>query len=158
MFNLTGYRPQSWQQLKIGADQSGKFVGIVHHAISNTSRYEEFREGIVNASRFLYACDFVETNYRILPLDVSTPTWMRGPGEATGCFALESSIDELSYTLNMDPVELRIKNFAEKNPESKLPWSSNYLKECYDKGRELINWNNRSQKPGSLQENGWLVG
>jgi xanthine dehydrogenase YagR molybdenum-binding subunit len=158
MFNLTGYRPQSWQQLKIGADQSGKFVGIVHHAISNTSRYEEFREGIVNASRFLYACDFVETHYRILPLDVSTPTWMRGPGEATGCFALESSIDELSYTLNMDPVELRIKNFAEKNPESKLPWSSNYLKECYDKGRELINWNNRSQKPGSLQENGWLVG
>ena len=158
MFNLTGYRPQSWQQLKIGADATGKFVGIVHTAVSNTSRYEEFREGIVNASRFLYACDYVETNYRILPLDVSTPTWMRGPGEATGCFALESSIDELSYALKMDPVELRIKNFAEKNPESKLPWSSNYLKECYDKGRELINWNKRPQKPGTLLENGWLVG
>lgn len=158
MFNLTGYRPQSWQQLKIGADVTGKFMGIVHNAISNTSRYEEFREGIVNASRFLYACDYVDTNYRILPLDVSTPTWMRGPGEASGCFALESSIDQLSYALNMDPVELRIKNFAEKNPESKLPWSSNYLKECYDKGRTLINWANRPQKPGSLQENGWLVG
>ncbi|MBM3159368.1 MAG: xanthine dehydrogenase family protein molybdopterin-binding subunit [Bacteroidetes bacterium] len=158
MFNLTGYRPQSWQQLKIGADATGKFVGIIHTAISNTSRYEEFREGIVNASRFLYACDYVDTNYRILPLDVSTPTWMRGPGEASGCFALESSIDQLSYVLNMDPVELRIKNFAEKNPESKLPWSSNYLKECYDKGRTLINWANRPQKPGSLQENGWLVG
>jgi len=83
---------------------------------------------------------------------------MRGPGEASGCFALESSIDQLSYVLNMDPVELRIKNFAEKNPESKLPWSSNYLKECYDKGRTLINWANRPQKHGSLQENGWLVG
>jgi len=63
MFNLTGYRPQSWQQLKIGADATGKFVGIIHTAISNTSRYEEFREGIVNASRFLYACDYVDTNY-----------------------------------------------------------------------------------------------
>lgn len=69
----------------------------------------------------LYACDYVETNYRILPLDVSTPTWMRGPGEATGCFALESSIDELSYTLNMDPVELRIKNFAEKIQNPNCP-------------------------------------
>lgn len=158
MFTLTGYRPQSWQQLTIGADESGKLIGLSHMAISNTSRYEEFREGIVNASRFLYACDNVTTGYKILPLDVSTPTWMRGPGEASGCFALESSLDELAYLLKMDPVALRLKNFAEVNPESKLPWSSNYLKECYEKGKELIGWDRRSATPGSIKESGMLVG
>ncbi len=158
MFNLTGYRPQSWQRLSIGADASGKFIGIAHEAVSNTSRYEDFREGIVNASRFLYACENVTTEYKLLPLDVSTPTWMRGPGEATGCFALESVIDELAYVLKMDPVELRLINFAEINPESKLPWSSNFLKECYDQGREMIGWKNRSTVPGKLREDGMLVG
>lgn len=158
MFNLTGYRPQSWQQITVGADTDGKFVGIAHQAISTTSRYEDFREGIVNASRFLYACDHVQTNYKLLPLDVSVPTWMRGPGEATGCFALESTIDELAHTLKMDPVALRLKNFPDVNPESKLPWSSNYLKECYEKGKELIGWNNRPLVPGTKKEEGMLVG
>lgn len=158
MFNLTGYRPQSWQEIKIGAAPDGKFTSIVHNAISMTARYEDFREGIVNASRFLYACDNVQTSYRLLPLDVSVPTWMRGPGEATGCFALESSIDDLAYQLKMDPVAIRLKNFPEVNPESKLPWSSNYLKDCYEKGKELIGWSNRPQTPGSKKEEGMLVG
>ena len=158
MFNLTGYRPQSWQQLTMAADQDGKFLGIDHQAISMTARYEDFREGIVNASRFLYACDHVQTNYKLLPLDVSVPTWMRGPGEATGCFALESSIDQLAHQLKMDPVALRVKNFPAINPESKLPWSSNYLKDCYEKGKELIGWNNRPAVPGSKKEEGMLVG
>jgi len=158
MFNLTGYRPQSWQQITLGASAEGIFTGIIHHAVSMTARYEDFREGIVNASRFLYACENVQTSYKLLPLDVSVPTWMRGPGEASGCFALESSIDELSYLLKMDPVELRLKNFAEINPESKLPWSSNYLKECYEKGKELIGWKNRSLRPGEKKEEGMLMG
>ncbi|MFM8805729.1 MAG: xanthine dehydrogenase family protein molybdopterin-binding subunit, partial [Sphingomonadales bacterium] len=158
MFNLTGYRPQSWQEIKMGASADGKFLSIVHNAISMTARYEDFREGIVNASRFLYACDNVQTSYKLLPLDVSVPTWMRGPGEATGCFALESSIDELAYQLKIDPVALRLKNFPEVNPESKLPWSSNYLRDCYEKGKELIGWNNRPVTPGSKKEEGMLVG
>lgn len=122
MFNLAGYRPQSWQKIGIGADASGKFIGITHEAISNTSKYEDFREGIVNVSRFLYAVDNVDTKYNVLPLDLSTPIWMRGPGEASGCFALESAIDELSYQLNMDPIDLRIKNFTDVNPENKMPF------------------------------------
>ncbi|MBM3914681.1 MAG: xanthine dehydrogenase family protein molybdopterin-binding subunit [Sphingomonadales bacterium] len=158
MFNLTGYRPQSWQEIKMGASADGKFLSIAHNAISMTARYEDFREGIVNASRFLYACDNVQTSYKLLPLDVSVPTWMRGPGEATGCFALESSIDELAYQLKIDPVALRLKNFPEVNPESKLPWSSNYLRDCYEKGKELIGWNNRPVTPGSKKEEGMLVG
>jgi xanthine dehydrogenase YagR molybdenum-binding subunit len=83
---------------------------------------------------------------------------MRGPGEATGAFALECILDELAYKLNMDPVELRIKNYAEVHPQNKLPWSSKYLRECYDKGREMIGWSQRPSVPGSLKENGKLVG
>jgi xanthine dehydrogenase YagR molybdenum-binding subunit len=158
MFTLVGYRPQSWQKIGLGADAAGNFIGITHEAISNTSRYEDFREGIVDVSRFLYACENVDTKYQILPLDLSTPIWMRGPGEATGCFALESAIDELSYKLKMDPIHLRIKNFTAVNPENKLPFSDINIKDCYAYGMEKIGWKNRPSIPGSLKENGWLIG
>ena len=158
MFTSVGYRPQCWQKIGMGAGKDGKLTGITHHAITNTSRYEDYREGVVNASQFLYACPNVNTTYKILPLDVNTPTWMRGPGEATGAFALECALDELSYKLNIDPVELRIINYAEVHPQSKLPWSSKFLKECYAAGKEKIGWSKRSATPRSLQEDGMLVG
>jgi len=158
MFSLVGYRPQSWQKIGIGADKTGKLVGISHEAISNTSRYEDFREGITEASKFLYKCENVDTEYKLLPLDLSTPTWMRGPGEATGCFALESALDELSYQLKMDPVDLRIVNYTDTHQENKLPWSANNVKDCYAAGKEKIGWKNRPKKPGTLKEKGWLVG
>lgn len=158
MFTMVGYRPQSWQKIGIGADAAGNFMGISHEAISNTSKYEDFREGIVEASKFLYACENVDTKYSLLPLDLSTPIWMRGPGEATGCFALESAIDELSYKLKMDPIQLRIKNFTTVNPENKLPFSDINLKDCYAYGMEKIGWKNRSMIPGAVKENGMLIG
>lgn len=158
MFSMVGYRPQSWQKIAIGAGKNGKLTGITHHAISNTSRYEDFREGIVNASQFLYECPNVNTSYKILPLDLNTPTWMRGPGEASGSFALECALDELSYKLNMDPVELRLINHADIHPVRKLPWSSKFLKECYAAGKERIGWKNRPSVPRSLKENDMLIG
>ena len=158
MFTLVGYRPQSWQKVGIGADAAGNFIGITHEAISNTSRYEDFREGIVDVSKFLYACENVDTKYSMLPLDLSTPVWMRGPGEATGCFALESAIDELAHKLKMDPIQLRLKNFTLVNPENKLPFSDINLKDCYNYGMDKIGWKNRSAIPGSVKENGWQIG
>ena len=158
MFTTVGYRPHAWQKIGIAADKNGKLTGITHHAVSNTSRYEDFGEGIVNASQFLYACPNVNTSYRLLPLDVNTPTWMRGPGPATGCFALESALDELSYKLNIDPIELRLINHADVHPVNKNLWSTKFLKECYALGKEKIGWQNRPTVPGSLIEDGMLVG
>ena len=158
MFTTVGYRPIAWQKIGISADKKGKLTGITHHAISNTSRYEDFGEGIVNVSQFLYDCPNVNTSYKLLPLDVNTPTWMRGPGPATGCFALESALDELSYRLNIDPIELRLINHADVNPVNKLPWTTKFLKECYALGKEKIGWQNRPTVPGSLTEDGMLVG
>lgn len=158
MFSLVGYRPLTIQKIGLGATKDGKLTGITHEATAETSMYEEFTEGTVNMSKFLYACPNVNTLYKILPLDVSTPTWMRGPGEATGAWALESAIDELSYALNLDPIELRLRNYAETDPERNLPFSSKFLKECYEKGAEQVGWNKRNRAVRSMREGDWLVG
>jgi xanthine dehydrogenase YagR molybdenum-binding subunit len=158
MFTMVGYRPPALQKIGLGATADGKLIGITHEAISHTSNYEEFTEGIVNMSRFMYACPNVNTRYKVYPLDMSTPTWMRGPGEATGAFALESALDEMAYKLNIDPIELRLKNYAETDPQRNLPYSSKFLKEAYQLGRDKIGWDKRNRTPGSMKEGDLLVG
>jgi xanthine dehydrogenase YagR molybdenum-binding subunit len=157
-FNSVGYRPYTWQKVSMGATADGKLTGIIHEARAQTSSFEEFTEGTVNMTRFMYACPSVGTIYKIVPVDVNTPTWMRGPGEATGSFALESAIDELAAKLNMDPIELRIINHADTDPESGKPFSDKNLKQAYQMGADKIGWSNRKNKPGALQEDGWLIG
>ena len=158
MFTLVGYRPTAMQKVSLGATADGRLTGITHEAVANTSPYEDFTEGIVAMSKFMYACPNVNTRYQLVPLNMSTPVWMRGPGEATGAFALESAIDELAYKLKLDPLELRIRNHADTDPERNLPFSSKYLKEAYQLGAEKIGWFERNPAPRSMQENGMLVG
>ena len=158
MFTSVGYRPYTWQKIALGAEPDGKLVGITHEAIGQTSVYEDFTEGVVNISQLMYACPNVNTKYKIAALNVNTPTPMRGPGEATGAFALECAMDELSYALNIDPIELRLRNYAEKDPLSGKDYSSKFLKEAYQLGADKIGWQERSQKPGAVVNNGWLEG
>jgi xanthine dehydrogenase YagR molybdenum-binding subunit len=158
MFTMVGYRPHAVQTVALGASADGKLIGISHQAISHTSNYEEFTEGVVNMSKFMYACPNVATKYKVYPLDVSTPTWMRGPGEATGAFALECALDELAYALNLDPIELRLRNYAETDPQKNLPYSSKFLKEAYALGAKQIGWNERDRAPRSMKDGEWLVG
>lgn len=158
MFTNVGFRPYTIQKMGLGATKEGKLTGLTHEAVAMTSSYEDFMEGTVNMSRFIYDCPNVSTRYRIVPLDTCTPIWMRGPGEATGSFALESAMDEMAYKLNLDPIEFRKRNYAEKDQEQNKPWSSKYLLECYEAGMERIGWNNRKNEPGSVKEGNWLVG
>ena len=158
MFTSVGYRPRTWQKIGIGATADGKLVGLTHEAIGQTSVYEDFTEGVVNISQLMYACPNVDTKYKIISLNVGTPTPMRGPGEATGAFALESAFDELSYQLKIDPIELRLRNYADTDPLSSKPYSSKFLSDAYKLGADSIGWKNRSAKPGTVTENGWLVG
>ena len=144
MFTNVGSRPATVQKIGLGATKEGKLVGLTHEATGHTSQYEEFTEATVDVSKFLYACPNVNARYRIAPLNTCTPIWMRGPGEATGCFALESAMDELAFALNMDPIEFRLRNHADTNPENNKPWSSKHLKECYEMGAERIGWKQRS--------------
>ncbi len=158
MFTSVGYRPQAWQKVGLGATPDGKLVGISHEASAQTSMYEDFTEGVVNISQLMYACPNVTTRYRIVSLNVNTPTPMRGPGEATGAFALESAMDELAYKLNLDPIEFRLRNYADTDPQSGKPYSSKFLSDAYKLGADAIGWEKRSMKPGSVTENGWLAG
>ncbi|WP_018612492.1 xanthine dehydrogenase family protein molybdopterin-binding subunit [Segetibacter koreensis] len=158
MFTMVGYRPRTWQKIGIGATPDGKLVGITHEAIGQTSSYEEFTESTLQQTRMMYAAPNVSTRYRILPLDVSTPIWMRGPGEATGAFALESAVDELAHALHLDPIEFRLKNYTETDPEKNLPWSTKFLKECFTTGAEKIGWSKRKMEPGTVKAGEWLVG
>ena len=158
MFTMVGYRPQAIQKISMGAGKDGKLFGITHDAVAMTSTYREFTEGIVNATRSLYNFPNVNTRYKVFPLDISEPTWMRGPGETTGAYALECAMDEMAYAVNMDPIDFRILNYAETDLEDNKPYSSKFLKEAYQLGAEKIKWYERNRQPRSMKEGEWLVG
>lgn len=158
MFTMLGYRPHTWQKVGLGASSDGKLIGITHEATGQTATYEDFTEGVTNISRFMYASPNMNTRYKLLPLDVCVPTWMRGPGEATGAFALECAVDEMAHQLNMDPIEFRLKNYAETDPEKNLPFSSKFVKEAYELGAEKIGWKNRKAQPATAKDGDYWVG
>ncbi|MDB5009222.1 MAG: aldehyde oxidase and xanthine dehydrogenase molybdopterin binding protein [Mucilaginibacter sp.] len=158
VFNMVGYRPASVQKYAIGANVDGTLTGINHEAFGSTSQYEQFMERILEPTKSMYNCANVHTTYKLVPLDMSTPCPTRGPGETSGSFAMESAMDELAYALHMDPLELRLKNFTTSDPLKNQPWSSNYLKECYEIGAEKFGWNKRNPVPGSMHNGEMLVG
>lgn len=158
MFTQIGYRPQAIQKISMGAGKDGKLTSINHEATAMTASYQVFTEGIVNASRSLYACPNVTTRYKVYPLDLSQPTWMRGPGETTGAYGLESAMDEMAYALNLDPIEFRLRNYADRDLENDKPYSSKFLKEAYQLGAEKIKWQDRNMQPRSMKDGDWLVG
>jgi xanthine dehydrogenase YagR molybdenum-binding subunit len=158
MFTQVGYRPYTWQKLGMSATPDGKITAITHESIGQTSTYEEFTESTLAQTRMMYASPNLTTRYRIAALDVGTPIWMRGPGEATGAFALESAMDEMAYLLKLDPMEFRLRNYTDQDPEKNRPWSTKFLKECYQAGAQRIGWNKRKLEPGALREGDWQVG
>ncbi|MEZ0607619.1 xanthine dehydrogenase family protein molybdopterin-binding subunit [Fibrella sp. WM1] len=158
MFTLVGHRPYTVQTINMGADTNGKLVGIAHAATAETASYEDFTEATVNMTKFMYECPNVSTRYRLVRLDRSVPIWMRGPGEATGAFALESAMDEMAHKLNLDPIEFRLRNYTETDPEHNRPYSSKHLREAYQRGAEAIGWNRRKNEPGSQRDGDWLIG
>jgi xanthine dehydrogenase YagR molybdenum-binding subunit len=158
MYTGIGYRPQSVQKVALGADHGGQLVAIIHEGTEPAAMIDDYREGLVRATPLLYASPHLRASYRQARLNVSTPTWMRGPGEATGLFALETAMDELAYALNIDPVELHIRNDAPVHPQSGLPWSSRGLRECYQLGAERFGWERRTPAPRSMRDGNDLLG
>jgi xanthine dehydrogenase YagR molybdenum-binding subunit len=158
MFTGHGYRPYTIQKVALGADRSGKLASMIHEAVHNTSTFEEFSDGTTNFTRQVYACPNLYAPLKIVPTDLNTPTWMRAPGAVSGMFALECAMDELAYALKMDPLELRLVNYAEVDPESGKPWSSKALRECYRLGAEKFGWKDRKPEPRSMRDGRLLVG
>ncbi len=157
MFSF-GHRPEACQRIKLAADTEGRLVALVHEAIAETSRIEDYVEVTVNWSGQLYACDNVRFDYRLVDLDQYTPLDMRAPGAAHGVHAIEVAMDELAHQLEMDPIALRLKNYAERDANSDKPFSSKELRACYEQGAAKFGWERRPTQPRSMREGRELVG
>jgi xanthine dehydrogenase YagR molybdenum-binding subunit len=153
-----GYRPRTLQRLQVGAAADGKLVALGHTATGQTSRFEDFSEHVVEWSGMLYHCDNVQLTYNLVPLDVFTPLDMRAPGAALGVIGLECAMDELACALGVDPVQLRLTNYAERNQNEDKPWSSKALRECYSEGAKRFGWQRRNPEPRSMREGRQLIG
>lgn len=158
MFSSCGHRPRTIQQIAFGAKRNGELTAIRHVTTSQTSEVDEHVEACGLTTRLLYACPNLEVTHNLVQINTGTPTAMRAPGEAPCTFALESAMDELAYKLGVDPVELRMINHADVNPHTNKPWSSKYLKECYQMGAERFGWSRRNPTPGSMRDGDYLLG
>jgi xanthine dehydrogenase YagR molybdenum-binding subunit len=159
MFGPVGHRSPSRQRLRLGTDANGRLAAIEHRARIATSSFDDFYEPAADASHALYASPVIATAHEAVRLDVGTPLFMRAPGEATGSLALESAVDEMAEACGIDPLEFRLRNYAEVEPITGKPFSSKALRECYARGAERFGWAKRASKPRQMRDdNGFLVG
>ncbi|GLZ46940.1 xanthine dehydrogenase [Actinomycetospora sp. NBRC 106375] len=158
MFDLVGYRPATVQHVALGADREGRLTAITHDVVDQGSKIGEFVEPAAAFSRGMYAAETRRTTHRVVPLDIGVPTFMRAPGEAPGSFAGECAMDELAIELGIDPIELRLRNEPEVDPESGLPYSSRNLVACLRRGAERFGWADRDPAPRARLVDGWWHG
>jgi xanthine dehydrogenase YagR molybdenum-binding subunit len=152
------HRPETINELSLGAAEDGRLQSIQHRAVAATSRFEDHQEVVVNWSGLLYPAENVDLRYELARLDTSSPGDMRAPGAPLGIFALESAMDELAIATGIDPVELRLRNYAERDKNDDKPFTSKALRACYRDGAERFGWSRRDPKPGSMREGRELIG
>ena len=152
------HRTETVQRFQIGARRDGTITAMRHHVTTHTSVADEFAEPASVSTRMLYAIPNYQTSHELIRLNVMKPSWMRAPGEAPGQYGIESALDELSYQLKIDPVELRRRNHAAVNPHSNKPFSSKHLLECYERGAERFGWPKRNPQPRSMRDGNTLIG
>lgn len=158
MYTSVGHRPQTRQELTLGARRDGQLTALRHDAIHTTSMGDEYVDVNTEITQMLYACPNLEANTRLVRLNIDTPAPMRAPPQANGVFCLECAMDELAFAVGIDPLELRLRNYADSDPETGLPWSSKSLKDCYVQGAERIGWKRRTSTPRSMHDGRYLIG
>ena len=158
MFAITGYRTPTIQRLRLGAGADGRLTAIAHDVEEQTSTVREFAEQTATPTRVMYAAPNRRTTHRLAALDVSTPSWMRAPGECPGMYALESAMDELAVACGLDPIELRLRNEPAAAPEDDTPFSSRNLVACLREGAARFGWAGRDPAPGARREGRFLAG
>lgn len=157
MFTLS-YRPETIQTLTLGAEEDGSLSALRHDAIANTSRFEDYQEPTAIWTGALYHCNDASASAKLAQIDLFTPCDMRAPGGASSLYAIESAMDELSYAVDIDPLELRLKNYSEWDQNDDKPFTSKALKDCYYRGAERFGWSKRKPKPRSMREGRELIG
>jgi xanthine dehydrogenase YagR molybdenum-binding subunit len=157
MYGL-GHRPASIERLALGANHGGTLDAITHEAIAATSQFEEFSRNDTGWSGLLYTCANAKYSHKLVRLDRPTPCDMRAPGAATGVYALECAMDELAVALKIDPMELRLRCYSERDQNDDIPYTSKALRECYRQGAQAFGWEKRSAAPRSMRDGSDLVG
>ncbi|MEU5901996.1 xanthine dehydrogenase family protein molybdopterin-binding subunit [Streptomyces venezuelae] len=155
---VVGHRAPTLHRVRLGAGTDGTLTSVIHEVSAHTSRIKEFMETGAAATRVMYPSPHARTTHRAVPLDVPSPSWMRAPGEAPGMYALESAMDELAQALDIDPVELRLRNDTRHEPDSGKPFSSRHLAECLREGARRFGWAGRDPRPRTRREGPLLVG
>lgn len=158
MYTGVGYRPSSRQHIAIGADRAGRIQSIVHSGFTENSRFGGFEENYTGLAKFMYQSPNMSSVGGVVPLDVNPPAPMRGPGAVTGAFSLECAMDDLAFRLDMDPIELRVRNEPARDQSDDLPFSTRRLTECFRRGAEVFEWSRRVGLPGSIRQGGNLIG
>jgi xanthine dehydrogenase YagR molybdenum-binding subunit len=159
MFGPVGHRAPTRQTLRLGTDSDGALVALDHRTKTMSSTFDDFFEPASNVSQTLYASSAIATSHEGVRVDIGTPLFMRAPGEAPGSIALESAIDEMAQACGMDPLDFRLKNYAEIEPISGKPFSSKALRECYRQGADRFGWERRPLAPRQMRDHdGLLVG
>jgi xanthine dehydrogenase YagR molybdenum-binding subunit len=155
---VVGHRAPTVQRMRLGASTDGRLTALLHEVTTYTSHVKVYVEHAAFVSRVMYATPALRSSHRVVPLDVPSPSWMRAPGEAPGMYALESAVDELADALGMDPVDLRVRNEPDREPESGKPFSSRHVVDCLREGARRFGWADRDPRPGSRREGPFLIG
>ena len=158
MFGPVGGRPATVNRIRLAATPDGKLTAIQHDATMTTSVMEDFVETVILPARMLYASDANSTSTAMVDMNIGVGTYMRAPGESSGTAVFEIAMDELAEKLKIDPVQLRLINYAENDPDENRPWTSKHLRECYTLGAERFGWTKRSAMPGQMVEGNNLIG
>jgi xanthine dehydrogenase YagR molybdenum-binding subunit len=153
-----GYRPATIEHLALGAKAGGTLDALSHEAIAVTSQYEEFSRNDTGWGDLLYKCANSNPVHKLVRLDLPTSCDMRAPGATTGVYGLECAMDELAIALKLDPMELRLRCYSDRDQDKDLPYSSNQLRECYRQGAEAFGWDKRNPEPRSMRDGTDLVG
>ena len=158
VFHMTSHRTASEQRLRLGADRDGRLTAYGQDALVQTARFDHFVEPVCAAARTLYAAPNRLTRHRLAKLDLPQADSMRAPGEAIGLLGLECAMDELADALGLDPVELRLRNDTQDDPEHHRPFASRHLAEALREGAARFGWEKRVAKPASVVDGRWFVG
>jgi xanthine dehydrogenase YagR molybdenum-binding subunit len=158
IFHMTTHRTASEQRLRLGADRDGRLTAYGHDALVQCARFDAYVEPVCEAARTLYAAPNRLTRHRLAKLDLPRSDSMRAPGEAIGLLGLECAMDELAEALGIDPVELRLRNDTQDDPEHGRPFASRHLVETLREGAARFGWENRIAKPASVRDGRWLIG
>ncbi len=153
-----GYRPSSLQTYKVGAKKDGTLTALqlTNTASGGIGAGDDVAEPFVD----IYKCPNCKADEQTVYTNTGASRATRAPGHTQGAFGLEGVIDELAAALDLDPLELRRKNYSIKNRgDTGIPYSSKALDQCYDLGAKAIGWERRNRKPGGGTANGpWRRG